>query len=186
MTDCVDTPDENEKKRRRPVAYHEAGHAVVASVLDIEVKYIELGEPKCVPPYYPEAFTSLAPSRHDPHDWEAAQKRILVLRAGHCALAKVMPQHAMASDFASFFSREKNDDETKVREILARFFEPRTPEVYAKGACLDRQTRQLVEDYWPEIEAVAQALINCGLSNPRREGAAIRQIVQEVEGQREE
>jgi hypothetical protein len=130
---------------RRGQAYHEAGHAVMAIHLGARVRYTILREYPHPEPGGACHFTvprSLQPSRE-----------VLIYLAGPTAQLKVLPAEMLRDpEVASALRSGTHADHFAVR----RAFRPE------RVAGLKREAALLVNDLWPAVASVAEALLDKG------------------------
>jgi ATP-dependent Zn protease len=133
--------------RRRSIAYHEAGHAVVAHRLGVEVEHVTIVPDHTSRGHFVHA--DLFCARGLGSDRANLERAIAIYLAGPLAQARLLRRldrrrggrqdYDCASGLARYLAGAAGE-----REFL-RYQE--------------RRTHALVEHYWNEIELVAQALI---------------------------
>jgi hypothetical protein len=126
---------------RRGLAYHEAGHAVVAIRLGARVRYVILREYPHPEPGGACNFTvprSLQPTR-----------QVLIYLAGPTAQLKVLPAEMLRDRVIARALRSGTH---------ADFFAVRRAFRSERVAGLKREAALLVNDLWPSVASVAEAL----------------------------
>lgn len=130
-----------------PIAYHEAGHAVANAVLGgvgSRVTILEKGEEL--------GSAQVAFTYDDPLGEEALTAHIIIDLAGYVSQVRYAPH-----DEEGAMAGAKRDFEGVQRLISLR------------GKTLSywfRRTKTFVEENWSSIQAVAEALIQCGELSP--------------------
>ena len=153
---------------KREIAHHEAGHAVIARVLGVEVEYATLAT---LDGDLGQVLTRSA-AHASPNDLVAYEKDAMVSLAGPLTQAGYRYQHRKASGPA--WREEWNDDRRNAMNCLGMLFlrqrgESITPgEVSFEGERAEAferlyndthvKTVGLIADHWPAIERVAEAL----------------------------
>jgi ATP-dependent Zn protease len=142
-------------------AYHEAGHAVIARVLGVEVDYVVLFSTD--PSNESAALTHSATWRHSNADVptlaSAIEKDAKVSLAGIYAQSRRFPpktKKAYSSDSKNGREgiRPTPDDTTYEPDASARA----EYEILFNRLC--KETEKLVGENWPAIERVAEALVS--------------------------
>jgi hypothetical protein len=129
------------KHWRRGQAYHESGHAVVAIYLGARVRYVVLREYPHPEPGGACNFTVLR--------FLQQSREVLISLAGPAAQLKVLPAEMLRDQkIASAFRHGTHGDYFAVR----RAFRPE------RVAGLVREAGLLVNDLWPAVASVAEAL----------------------------
>jgi ATP-dependent Zn protease len=149
--------------RRRSIAYHEAGHAVVAHRLGVEVEHVTI-----VPDH-----TSRGHFVHDDlfcarglgSDRANLERAIAICLAGPLAQAWLLRRYSERR----CDGRQDYDCASGLARYLAGAAGEREFLRYQ-----ERRTHALVERYWNEIELVAQALIE----RDQLSGAEVKDIIE--------
>ena len=157
--------------RRRSIAYHEAGHAVVAHRLGVEVEHVTI-----VPDHTSRGHIThgdLFCTHGRGSDRANLERAIAICLAGPLAQAWLLRRYSerrcggrqdydCASGLARYLAGSAGE-----REFLR---------------CQERRTHALVEQYWNEIELVARAL----LERDQLSGAEVKHIIEEPERLKQE
>src|SRR5262249_33432251 len=148
--------------RRERLAYHEAGHAVIAYRLGIEVNFVTI-----LPTHYTsgyaahgELFCGGVASDHD-----ALERAIKICLAGQMAEAL----------FYSRFRRRRRSVDYVCAFGLARYLAGGDAKEIIRYQ--ERETKALLNFYWNDVKHVAQAL----LENDELTGIAVKGIMDREE-----
>jgi hypothetical protein len=160
-------PKRDSKQEERRTAIHEAAHAVLGDRLGIGLRYV------CVT----TDDDSVGHARFNMEQGDDADtlllfaedafllRRAIVWTAGGAAVRQAGERNWM---------RGAVDDHYEAEECLRSITDDQESlDIYR--ALAKRRTSVLVEHYWPEIEAVADALLRAGLG--RLSGKRVREIV---------
>jgi hypothetical protein len=146
--------------RRERLAFHEAGHAVIAYHLKAEIRYVTIVPDCSSRGHLAHGDLFCAPGLGS--DQANLERAIKISLAGPLAAARFHPRsfHRRYTDYdhASGLARYLAGSEGE-REFL-RYQE--------------RQTRELIDFYWNEIERVARAL----LERDHLSGAKVKDIIE--------
>ena len=126
--------------RRLAVSYHEAGHAVIGLVLQLDVREALISAVRDRPGYW-EGVTEVRASELRGPSWR--DRQVLMLFAGHLARHHYRPP-AWSRDVGSL------TDRAWIYHYLRC--------IRQRWAAYQHQARQLVRGHWAAIEAVAYAL----------------------------
>jgi ATP-dependent Zn protease len=148
---------------RRPTAYHEAGHAVVAYRLGVEVEHVTI-----VPDHFSRghfAFGDLFCARGLGSDRANLERAIKICLAGPLAQRRFRRR-----SYCRRNGRQDYDCATGLARYLVGSAGEREFVRYQ-----ERCTKVLVDHYWSEIERVAQAL----LERDQLSGVEVKDIIEE-------
>ena len=149
------------------LAYHEAGHAVVAWRLSVPIYEVTVG-PNGGSVRDKLGWRSLSPDWIGPDDREWARKTALILLGGEFAEKAYGFLNDCQTDC---YGSDK--DRTELEEVIKGLFGGFTHAAVAWRECMEDQVDQIVVDHWAEIAALATALISEGYlseSRPREFG----------------
>ena len=157
-------------KFMRVVAYHEAGHAVVAWSLGVLVREVKIGVNGG---FCSHAFTvppSLDPEFMSSSDWTKVKKRVLILLGGEVAervsgeMAELEGNAEMAELFRdaysiSFDSVESGSDREELREVVQLVFGQIGPESTEWLGGVEAEAEAIIIKQWRKICSLAETLI---------------------------
>jgi hypothetical protein len=157
--------------KKETIAHHEAGHAVIARVLDIPVSYATLDALDGA-----GAVVTTSNATHlGPHNLEAPEKYAIVALAGPQAQHHYRPMSRAAQNRAcdgGWRVDRANATSLLAMLVLRQHGKPAVPGSYVEldgpeTEEFDRlfsqtaqKTADLVEENWPAIQRVAAALLN--------------------------
>jgi hypothetical protein len=137
--------DDSEQEFREHVAYHEAGHFVVAHVLGLGVLDVTI-EPKG------ETLGRVESDEGEPTSVESLLHQVIELYAGYEAWVRFDPSSEEKARLGA------SEDDEQANGYLLRLGK--------KGPDQERELRerakQLVEEHWRAIEALANELLEAG------------------------
>lgn len=156
--------------KKETIAHHEAGHAVIARVLDIPVSYATLNALDGASAVVTSRATHLPPD-----DLEAPEKYAIVALAGPQAQHHYRPMSVAAQNRAcdgGWRVDRANATSLLAMLVLRQHGKPAVPGSYVEldgleteefGRLFSRtiqKTADLVEENWPAIQRVAAALLS--------------------------
>ena len=135
------------KENETRLAYHEAGHAVVAWVLDLGIKEVAMPDAKRG---YSDHLRSFDDVKGEVGEKEARRRWAVMQMAGGCS------QSRWRTDIGFFGCEEDN---ARVIENVWRLCELTDDDETTWRSRIQTRTNELVEKHWSQIEAVATALL---------------------------
>ena len=143
----------NEPTLEELLAYHEAGHAVVAHARSVRLQKIFLGVDRGIS-VDSQGFRSYDPTFMAEGDWTHAKTKALILLAGEFAERALHDIRGSSSDvFASV------GDRSELSELLVTLFEDESPKPGYSLPDLEAEANKLVVKNWDSIDRLAQALM---------------------------
>ncbi len=133
------------------VAYHEAGHAIVAVVEKVGFKHVTIEKTD-------QALGRLVFERKLPAEVQTLRERDLLERLARVALAGSIAQRQ--HDERSYEAYCDDADRHTVGAIMERLSPGREDVFTAYLSFLEARTREIVDDYWEELDRCARLLLD--------------------------